>query len=52
MLAALVPDGERTRQPPAGNARRTLSEGDHRYPAVPGTNAISIRTKLRPVDLP
>ena len=48
----LVLDDQRTRQPPAGKARRTRSEGDHPLPAVPGTDAIVTRTKFRPVDLP
>jgi hypothetical protein len=30
-LASLVLDDRRTRQPPAGKARRTRSDGGHRY---------------------
>ena len=38
--------------PTAGKARHTRSEGGRPLPAVPGTDAIVTRTKLRPVTSP
>jgi hypothetical protein len=51
MLAALVPDDERTRQPPRATPDAPSAKETTRYPAVPGTDDIVNRTKFRPVDL-